>query len=203
METTINYISIGIGLVLSIIGIILQIKSNKKKEIVFSIRSNNLISSSSSGIENLTVLYKDYEVENLTVSKVVFYNRGNETISQQDLMTIDPFSIKSTGNILDARLIKVNYPPNNINLQYKTNEKIVYIDFDYLDQNQGAIIQIIHTGIFSDNLQVEGSIKGMKILTKIPQEQLIISLPITQLGKKILTISTMIAIIGYYFVFIQ
>jgi hypothetical protein len=198
METIINYISIGIGLVLSIIGIILQIKSSKKKEIAFSIKSNNLISSSSSMIENLTVLYKDYKVENLTASKILFYNRGNETISKQDLETIDRFSIKSTDNILDARLIKMNYPPNNIKLQHKTNEKSIYIDFDYLDQNQGSIIQIIHTGISSDNLQVEGSIKGMKKLTKIPQEQLIRALPISKRGKKILALSIVIAVIGYF-----
>ena len=59
METAINYISIGIGLVLAIIGIILQIKSTKKKEVVYSIKGNNLISSSSSKMENLIILYKD------------------------------------------------------------------------------------------------------------------------------------------------
>jgi hypothetical protein len=44
MGTLINYLSIGIGLLLAIIGIILQIRSNRKKEPVCAIKSYNMIS---------------------------------------------------------------------------------------------------------------------------------------------------------------
>jgi hypothetical protein len=132
METIINYLGLAIGLVLAVIGIILQIKSNKKKELVYSIRSNNLISGSVSNLENLTITYKDQKIGNLTVSKILFFNRGNETITKQDLMTIHHLGINSDGKVLNARVIEGNYLPNNIKLQHQNNSKNVYIDFDYL-----------------------------------------------------------------------
>jgi len=79
-----------IGTVLGVVGLILAKRGVKKKEPVFSIKSNNLISSSISILENLNITYKDYKVESLTVAKILFDNQGAETITRQDTETINP-----------------------------------------------------------------------------------------------------------------
>ena len=65
-----------VGTILGIVGLVLTRRGVRKKEPVFSIKSNNLISSSISLLENLNITYKDYKVESLTVAKILFYNRG-------------------------------------------------------------------------------------------------------------------------------
>ena len=109
-----NYALGIIGLILAVVGIVLSLKSIRKKEFVYSIKSNNLISGSISKLSNLVILYNTNQIENLTVSKILFYNRGSETIHQQDIKTINPLMISSeTCKILDASVLQVNHPSNN------------------------------------------------------------------------------------------
>ena len=117
-------------------------------------------------------------------------------------MTIDHFSIFSSNRILDVRLLKENYSANNIKLNLKDDGKSVQIDFDYLDQNQGAIIQIIHTGLSSDELKMEGSIMGMKNIIRISPENLINSQPL-DISRKTWFLSITLGLLGYYSIFIQ
>ena len=103
METIINYSGVALGLILAIIGIILQIRSIRKKEPVYSIKSNNVISCYSSTYKNLTVSYKGEKVENFTVSKVLFFNRGAVTLNRDDIATLNQLRIIAHGcNILDT-----------------------------------------------------------------------------------------------------
>ena len=66
METALTYWGFAIGVVgtiLSIVGIYLTIKSNKKKEPVYSIKSINIISDYASKYNDLTVAYKGKKVK--------------------------------------------------------------------------------------------------------------------------------------------
>lgn len=199
MDTLINYAGLVIGLILAIIGIYLQIKSTKKKEPVYSIKSNNLLSGSSSTLENLTVAYKDQKVENLTVSKILFYNRGTETITSQDIDTINHLKISSeTCKILDGSILQTTNMSNNFQVRYENKTEYVYIDFDYLDKNQGVVIQIVHTGLSSDDLYVNGDIKGIqKLIHVAPEkfEKLKPAAPMPTRDKSILSIATFVALI--------
>src|SRR5207253_2748738 len=40
------------------------------------------------------------------------------------------------------------------------------IAFEYLDHNQGALIQLFHTGTGDDDISVDGTIKGVKTITR-------------------------------------
>jgi hypothetical protein len=203
METIINYSGLAIGLILAVIGIILQIKSNKKKELVYAIRSNNLISGSFSNLENLTISYKDQKIGNLTVSQILFFNRGNDTITKQDLMTIHHLGISSDGEVLDARVIEENYFPNNIKLRHKNNSKDVYIDFDYLDHNHGTIIQIIHTGLSSDDLMVHGSIIGIRKLIKLDPNHITGNIGFGKHQKIAFAVMGLFVLVGLYLNYFQ
>ena len=122
-----------IGVILAIVGIALSVRSIKKKEPIYSIKSNNLISGSVSTLNNLLISYNNQRIENLTVSKILFYNRSSETINKQDIQTINPLTISSeTCNILDASLLQANYPSNNFIVTRDTATEDVSIDFDYL-----------------------------------------------------------------------
>ena len=165
-----NNLGLVIGLILAIIGIILQIRSTKNKQAVYSVRSNNLISGTVSTLENLNITYKEQKIVNLTASKILFFNRGAETIHRQDIETINPLRISSKDcTILDCSILWENNPSNNFKVHFdRANNNHAHLDFDYLDKDNGVIIQVIHTGLKSDNIDLRGDIKGVKKLKRIP-----------------------------------
>lgn len=172
------------------------VKSIRNKEPVCSIKSNNLISGSVSTLDKLLIEYNNQRIQNLTVSKILFYNRGSETISKQDIQTINPLIISSdTCNIMDASLLQANYPSNNFSVTRKIETEDVFIDFDYIDKNQGAVIQIIHTGLSSEDLNINGDIKGVQKLIQVPPEYLVITQPMKSQDKTIWVVAILLAVI--------
>ncbi len=183
----VNYALGILGVILAIIGIALSIRSIKKKEPIYSIKSNNLISGSVSTLNKLLISYNNQKIENLTVSKILFYNRGSETINKQDIQTINPLRVSSeSGNILDASIIQVNHVSNNFYLN-NDDEHDISFGFDYLDIGQGAVIQIIHTGLASEDLNIDGDIKGVQRLIQVPSDKLTSAKPMTKNDRRFLT----------------
>lgn len=176
MQTDI--IGVTIGIIGIVIGVIVSYyfykKSLRIKEPVYCIRSNNVISGAKSKYENLKVLYFKTAVENFTVSKILFFNQGSETITRNDIAT--SYSLRITTKdceLLDASVLQANKPSNNFSLSWDKSGEFVYIDFDYLDKNQGGVIQVAHTGLDSNNLEVQGDIVGVHKLIQIPANRLI------------------------------
>src|SRR3989304_1944385 len=199
MEAIINY---SIGLIGILIGLATSYyfykKSIRIKEPVYSIKSNNLISGSASTLLNLYIAYKGYQVENLTVSKILFYNRGAETIHRQDIETINPIRFSSEiCKVLDASILQANNPSNNIRVHYDPSNKNVFLDFDYLDKNQGAVIQIIHTGLSSEYLELNGDIKGVSKITEISEySNFRTQLEIILRNKFVIRLANMVFVLG-------
>jgi hypothetical protein len=136
---------------------------------VYSIKSYNVISDYSSIYENLTVSYKDEKVENFTVSKVLFHNRGAVTLNRDDINTRNRLRIEvKSGNILDATVLQENNPSSDFKVSLDRVNKMVMIDFDYLNQYQGAVIEVIYTGLSSNGLDVVGDMKEVKGLRRLP-----------------------------------
>lgn len=169
VETIVNYTIGVLSLLLAFVSIYLTIKSNKKKEPVYSIKGNNVISGYSSIYENLTVAYKGEKVENFTVSKVLIYNRGAETITKEDITTRNQLRLIALNNwkILDASILQFNNSSNKLEIDLDRAESSVRISFDYLDQNQGAVIQVIHNGLSADDIKLVGDIMGVQKLTEL------------------------------------
>lgn len=165
------------GIVLGIAGIVIGLaasyyfywKSLRIKEPSWDIQSNNLIRGHSSKVPELQIFFKDEPVQDLTISRVVFWNNGAETIDRQDLNTINPLRITSIAEVklLETKVVSVNNTSNQISIRETVDKSCAYLEFDYLDQAQGAVIQVVHTGISSKDLTVEGDIRGVKALRRV------------------------------------
>lgn len=83
----------------------------------------------------------------------------------QDLQTANPLRIEGLNGsrILDAKVLARNNSSSQIDVLLEENG-CAYINFDYLDENQGAVIQIVHTGKSSRDIEIVGDIKGVKEL---------------------------------------
>jgi hypothetical protein len=153
-------------LILAVIGVLATIyfyfKSVRKKEPTFSIRSINLVKDKINKIKGLEIKYQEEKINNLSISKIAFYNNGKETIKTTDVASKDKIRIETNdeNKILDSDIIFEKNKANNFNLKLKKN--IVEIDFDYFDYGEGIVIQVVHTGKSSQDLTINGSIHGVK-----------------------------------------
>jgi hypothetical protein len=158
----IGALGIFIGTLLSVIGIVLTIQSIKERRPVYIKRSVNIFQN----IERsqLEIFYKKSKVSNLTITNIVFWNDGRQTINASDIAIAEPLRIASNDQvrILEATILFTSNPANRIRLnpQPSIPSEFVGVSFEYLDQNEGAIIQVIHDGRSSGAIELVGIVKG-------------------------------------------
>ncbi len=159
------------------------LRSQKLKKPCWAIRSNNLITNYGPAFSKLEVSYNCQKVENLTVSKLLFWNAGAETIQRQDIVLANPLTIVAAEgtNFLDVEILAQNNLYSDFMARLSDDKLRIIISFDYLDQSHGAVLQVIHTGLSSSGISVEGSLKGvMSIKRKKIRTWLFLLLPTSE-----------------------
>lgn len=158
-------------LVLAVLSIIISIflfrKSRKSKKPLFDKRSINVISERIKNIGGIQVNYKGENIDNLTVTKIAFWNGGNETLNESDQAPTDKLRIELNREyrVLEAEVIFQSDKTNNITIEHLSKE--IGISFDYLDENQGGIIKFTHTGKNSSDVNLIGTFKGSHNLKRV------------------------------------
>lgn len=151
----------------TIIGLPLSIyfyfKSKKEKILKLEVKSNNIFKNFESIIENIKITCDDKNISTLTITNILMWCDGKETIYDKDIATQMPLVIKAKEGkeILKAKIVSSNNSTNNIVLE-KLENNSYKINFEYLDNKDGFIIQVIHTGNNSNDIIINGKIKGMK-----------------------------------------
>jgi len=162
-----DYLGIAGILIGAILSYYFYRKSIRIKEPVWSIRSYNLVQGLSSKLSGVDVTYNGESVHNLTITKLMFWNAGEETLNAADIKTSDPLRITiSDAIVLEASILQSNNPSTQFQIEVSKSGDAIFINFDYLNHLDGAVIQIIHTGISSAHLSVQGAIKGVKAISK-------------------------------------
>lgn len=158
-----------LSLAIGVLGVILTMRSMRAKRPTWSIHSHNLINASAAALPQLDIRYGDHKAENLTVSRIAFWNSGAETIGGEDIAEADPLRVVASGRVelLDVGVIKANSPANRFAVTKMEDGKAVKLVFDFLDRRHGAVIQAIHTGISSEDLHVEGTVKGTRRIRRL------------------------------------
>lgn len=155
-----------IGLIIGLISIPLSIflyrRGQRLKKPCWSVTNTILIEGYSSSLEELGITYKNQKVENLSVGRIAFWNEGRETVDISDLTKTNPLRIQARNgiNILDAKIVVQNNNSSAFSGIINEERTSAIIKFEYIDQNQGVVIQIVHTGVSSKAISIEGDIKG-------------------------------------------
>jgi hypothetical protein len=97
-----------------VVGYFFYRRGLRLKEPCWAIRSNNLVAGFTATYPLLEIRYKDAKVENLTVSKVLFWNHGADTIHVKDIAEADPLRLVGVAGtkILDVNLLATNSEPS-------------------------------------------------------------------------------------------
>jgi hypothetical protein len=155
-----------VGTVLTAIGLYLSFKGWKLKRPTYVICSNNIFAGLEHTIPEVEVKFPGYgsPVKALTVTKIAFWNAGTETINRQDVVKDNPLSLRAKAGvaILSVSVLERTLPFNKLECGLNRERTEATITFDYLDHNDGALIQIFYSGTANDDIQLEGTIKGSR-----------------------------------------
>jgi len=152
----------GIGLIGILLAVFFYFKQRRVKEPLWSIRTVNLISDRVQKFPQLCITYGNSAVQNLSVSKVAVWNGGSDVIRREDCPSADQLRIEvdHEAQILDVVLLEAIPESCRVSARLSDDRKSALLDFDYLDRQDGAVFQVIHTGKTSKDIAVNGKVLG-------------------------------------------
>jgi len=159
-------------LILAVLGIFFTayfyFRSRKSKAPTYTVRTINLVRDNLSKISTLDILYSGKKINNLSISKIALWNDGQETINSTDIAPLKPLIIiiNNEYDILDVGILFQKNDANNFNINISEDKKSVDITFDYFDNKEGMVLQIFHTGNYSEDIRIEGKIKSVKNINR-------------------------------------
>lgn len=156
------------SLFFAILGIIFSVyfyfKSKKVRVPIYMLRTVNLVRENVQKIDTVNILYAGNTVNNLSITKIAFWNDGKETINNSDIAQNNPIRliIDKDCFFLDAEIIYQKNPSNGFNISISNDNKYIDINFDYFDFEEGLVLQVFHTGNESDDITLVGQVKSVK-----------------------------------------
>ena len=135
-------------------------RSTRKKEVLYTKVNVKIIQNCNKKISDFVSKYKNNSVDSIRVTRYLLWNNSSQAIRKNDIAPRDPlqFSVTSGYEILGAKII---YPKNSLNgfmlSELKKTNNFTKLSFDFINENEGVIIQIIHTGK-TKNIYFSGTI---------------------------------------------
>ena len=167
---------IGIGSV--VVALILYFKSRQRTNLSYSYCGDRLLGLTTEGLPaEITMQYRGENIPRLTRSLLVFWNSGDKTLVEADIVKGDPLrlSVGTDGEILSISILKSSREVNEISItRSQANNYEADLTFGFLDSLDGAVVEILHTSEyrlprFTGTLR--GLPKGMKDLGKINKKR--------------------------------
>lgn len=159
-----NLIFLVLAILSIVVSIYLYFKSKRRKIPIYLIKTFNLIKDRVNNIPEVKIIYKENPIQNLSITKIAFWNKGNEVINKTDIASRDPIRIvvDEEYEILNANIIFNKNEANNFSIIIMPDKKSVLIDFDYLFTNEGISIEIYHTGVSGKDIKFMGRLKDVQ-----------------------------------------
>lgn len=157
-----------VGCVVGTVGLIASavfyIRSRRSKEMLWATKTSNLIRNYKKKLPDLDISYKGHPTENLSVSRLLLWNAGPDAIRRQDMeevSTTNRLRIEAIANVklLDVTLLETN-AVSQLSAQQPEDQRTSFIDFLSLNKGQGAVFQIVHTGVKDSDIRLNGEIVG-------------------------------------------
>lgn len=161
--------------ILAIAGVVTALKARRSRRLAYCVSGVNLAAPDTSKHPELTLLYQGEPVPRVTVSDVVVWNQGNETISRNEIAPLDPLRLEvpEAEAILSCRVVKSSRKAIGSEVGTPAdNPRSAAVVFDFLDPMDWLTIQVVHTARVARAVTLKGTVKGVrKIRTGILNER--------------------------------
>lgn len=151
------------------------VKGKEKKEISYIVNTHEIVQAGKNMIPEFQISYRGQTIDDLTVTRFAIWNSGNRLLNSNDIVDTKPLSITSNDDgpdILDASIIKRSEESNKFTID-KKSAHCAELQFDYIDKQDGIIVQILHTGS-AKNISLSTLIKGGKKLKNVEKRTTVI-----------------------------
>jgi len=153
-----------IGLIGLVVTIFLYRASRIGPRPAYKYRALRLIGGEEQALpEEVTVLFIDKKVEQLTKTHIVLWNSGKATIHGENIVADEPLRLEFSkdSEVLNVQVLSFTRKPNKftVNINARSPNEVI-CSFDYLDAEDGAVIEILHTDR-ERYPKVRGAIKGV------------------------------------------
>jgi len=160
-------ISLVLAPVFCLLGIVGTNILTKKQKPVSVTNSHSIINNLKSDFGELEVLYNKVKIDNLTKTRIYFWNAGRKSIRKFDLVEATPIMLYTPS---DIDIYKINYiatPDLGKTLQVKeTHSKGYMITFDAMQKDDGVYFEVLHSGSESCTVNLIGSIDNKVSICK-------------------------------------
>lgn len=176
MDNPYAWLILSVCTVLSVIyAIYAGVKGKEKKEISYIVNTYEIVHAGKNMIPEVQISYCGQTIDDLAVTRFAIWNSGNRLLNSNDIVDTKPLSITSNddgSDILDASIIKRSEESNKFTID-KKSAHCAELQFDYIDKQEGIIVQILHTGS-AKNISLSTLIKGGKKLKNVEKRTMVI-----------------------------
>lgn len=141
-------------------------KSQRTTRVSYLLVTGSVLGRNSLGLPpKVTIAYNDEPVGDVARTSIAVWNSGNSTISGQQIIADHPplIHFKGCGTILNAKLVHASRTTSKVRVGSSTtnsDESTLRFFFDYLEPDEGAVFEILHTPF--NNVYLECPLRGMK-----------------------------------------
>ncbi|MEA0565284.1 hypothetical protein [Lysinibacillus irui] len=168
MNLIFNFFNQGwVGAVIGILGVLIAIYTYKRTKVgpqlVYQWDSLKIIGKNEITPDEITIFYKGTKVPRVIKTTIIIWNSGTKTIEGNNVVRNDPLCLEfsETEEVIGASVLLRTKEVNEFEISTNAEKKnILKVHFEYLDPQDGATIEILHT----DNKRYpnfKGTIKGM------------------------------------------
>lgn len=153
-----------IGIVSLIAAFGMYLKGRQRTNMSFAYRGGRLLGLSTDGLPaEITMQFRGESIPRLTKSVLVFWNSGEKTIVEDDIVKTDPLriAIGDDGEILSISILHPSREVNEVSIaRCPRNLNEAFVTFSFLDACDGAVIEVLHTSNKSSP-QFLGTLRGI------------------------------------------
>lgn len=121
-------------------------------------------------------------MQSLTVSRLILLNRGKATIRGKtehgsDIVEDIEIVVSEDMQILNVKVLQMSNPRIGFLPILSEDKKSCVLNFHHLHHEDGAVFEVIHTGISSQGLEILGSVTDAKEVRKMSTEEELSRMP--------------------------
>jgi hypothetical protein len=159
-----------IGLIVGVIGILIGIltsyyfylRARERIEPRYFLQHEPLLGSSSGAMKEVSLRFKGNEVTNLNRCILVIWNKGKRTLLRSAVVDTDKVRVRLPEGCkgLGVGVAKTTRPVIGLTASIDKSETVVTVDFDFLDKDDGGLIEILYQGDPKLKPKLAGTIMG-------------------------------------------
>ena len=153
-------LSIILAVIFSITTIILALKLAKKKKPVWALHTRKIMGIGTDSPAELKMTFRGLAVDDVYRTKFIFLNKGTETIRKADVAEAVTIHFEGATILDQPTALARSKQANELSVRQiiKDGDKAVEVDFLYLDHDDGALVEVLHTK--SERIRCSGIIMG-------------------------------------------